>query len=64
MVALAGLVLVGYGLYLNVAGGGKNASTSPPPAAVVDGAVRQDMASGAIAAFVITPDARAGLVHL
>jgi thiol-disulfide isomerase/thioredoxin len=55
LVALAGLVLVGYGLYLNVAGGGKNAS-APPVAAVADGDVRQDMATGAVAAFVVTPD--------
>jgi thiol-disulfide isomerase/thioredoxin len=53
-VALAGAALVAYGLYLNATGGSKVAApTTPAPAAVVDGAVRQDMATGAIAAFIV-----------
>lgn len=52
LVALAGLALVIYGLYLNATAGGNRQAAAPPPA-VVDGAVRQDMATGAIAAFIV-----------
>lgn len=51
-VALAGAAMLAYGLYLNAAGGSKVAAP-PSPAVAVEGAVRQDMATGAIAAFIV-----------
>jgi thiol-disulfide isomerase/thioredoxin len=60
LVALAGAAMVMYGLYLNGQGGGKQASPDAAPPAAVEGAVRQDMATGAIAAFIVNgarPDA-------